>query len=625
MREKGLIGRIAAFVWRTLVRLFVAALLGCAGAAVYVAIAGVPKPLLVKLQQKIPGRYAFEIGSARLDPFGGLTMNDVRIYRKRLVGPPAVAAGRITAELDPVAAWRGRPFVRRAVFESADFTPAVILANVTNEPPETQEEQPSSVDIEIHDSAVSGVAIDDLAMTARWEQSGWTCENIRARLRRDGREGSLRGRVTWDEDAGRLSGEMTAIMDPHLVFPLMVDLEMDRTVASLERFSFGAAPPRIEARFEIEASGTNTRFRLIGQFWGENFAYAGVDILRAAGTMDFDDSQSRNVLRVEPLAIMRPEGTATGGFTFDYGASTVRFDGTSSIHPRDLAALTGLASAEELSGWVFDGPVRITAHGVVGLENSSLTDFTASVAGRKFGMPPLVAQEAGFDLIVTNRVVAVTNLVGKWCGGAFAGNATLIFPELSSTNPVSYVCDCWIRDAACDEALKTLFGESGRVNGELSMRLRFSGLAGRGRGRTATGSGTVKVRNGRVFTLPVFGGLSDILAKIIPGLDLIMRQSDLTCEFDVAKGVLTTDKLLIEGDVLSLNARGSADLEGNLDFYARVQLMKEHTLVGKILQTLTYPIGKLFEFRVRGTLEKTRWYPVNFSKDLVDRLELHND
>ncbi len=625
MRETGLVRRAGAFFGRALARLVVAALLACIAAAVYLAVAGLPKPLLLKLQRRIPGRYAFEIGSARIDPFGAISMYDVRIYRKRVLGPPAVVADRITIETNLLDAWRRRPFARRVIFESADFVPAVILASVTNEPELSEESLSTSVDMEVRNSSVLGVGIEDLSLTVRWEPSGWVWEDVRARLRRNDKDGSVRGRVKYDRQRDLLEGEMTAIMDPWIVFPVMLDRGMPRTVAALQRFSFGATAPRIEARFEMRGVETNSYFRLRGQFWGENFVFDGFDALRSAGNMDIESSDENTVLRIEPLAVMRADGTVTGGFAIDYAAQTIRFDGSSTIDPKALALLTGFASEDDLSDWVFDGPVRITARGVVGIEDSALTDFKASIVGRKFGLPPVIAQEAAFDLIVTNRIAAVTNLVGKWCGGGFAGNATLTFPDSASTNALSYVCDWWLRDAAFEDVLKAIRGESGKASGDFSIRLRLSGMAGRGHGNTAVGKGMMKVRNGRVFTLPVFGGLSSILAKIVPGLDLIMRQSDLTCEFDVANGLISTDKLLVEGDVLSINARGSADLAGNLDFHARVQLMKEHTLVGKILQTLTYPIGKLFEFRVRGTLDKPRWYPVNFSKDLLDRLDLDKD
>jgi hypothetical protein len=38
------------------------------------------------------------------------------------------------------------------------------------------------------------------------------------------------------------------------------------------------------------------------------------------------------------------------------------------------------------------------------------------------------------------------------------------------------------------------------------------------------------------------------------------------------------------------------------------------------LRTLTYPISKLFEFKLAGTVSEPQWYPVNFSSDLLERI-----
>ena len=65
-------------------------------------------------------------------------------------------------------------------------------------------------------------------------------------------------------------------------------------------------------------------------------------------------------------------------------------------------------------------------------------------------------------------------------------------------------------------------------------------------------------------------------------------------------------------------------LEGNLDYHVQLTLMREHNLVAKLLRVLTYPVSKLFEFRVRGPIEDPKWYPTNFSGDLLIKLGAGN-
>ena len=53
--------------------------------------------------------------------------------------------------------------------------------------------------------------------------------------------------------------------------------------------------------------------------------------------------------------------------------------------------------------------------------------------------------------------------------------------------------------------------------------------------------------------------------------------------------------------------------------------MKEHMLVAKLIDIVTYPISKLFEFRLTGTIKDPHWYPINFSKDLLEKLGLEKE
>jgi hypothetical protein len=158
--------------------------------------------------------------------------------------------------------------------------------------------------------------------------------------------------------------------------------------------------------------------------------------------------------------------------------------------------------------------------------------------------------------------------------------------------------------------------------GNLSACLKLEGLMGAGNGRTVTGNGWIAISDGRVFMLPVFGKFSDFMTKVVPGLDFVLRQGDARAEFTIADSKVHSDRVSVEGDVLSLAGGGWYSFSDDLDFDVKMTLMKEHTLVAKLLRVVTYPISKLFEFRVRGSFAEPAWYPVNFSSDLLEHLGL---
>ena len=64
------------------------------------------------------------------------------------------------------------------------------------------------------------------------------------------------------------------------------------------------------------------------------------------------------------------------------------------------------------------------------------------------------------------------------------------------------------------------------------------------------------------------------------------------------------------------------DLTGpyDINFDVQVKLLKGHNLGSKFFRALTYPISKLFEFKVRGPISDPNWYPENFSFDLLKKI-----
>ena len=158
--------------------------------------------------------------------------------------------------------------------------------------------------------------------------------------------------------------------------------------------------------------------------------------------------------------------------------------------------------------------------------------------------------------------------------------------------------------------------------GKFSTRINLNGPLSTNHSQLVQGDVYLKIRDGRVFLLPIFGGLSQYMAKIVPGLDFVLRQGDARADFVVGGGMMSSDNVAIEGDVLSMKGKGHYHLNQDLDYTVQLKLMKSHPLVGKLLRVITWPISKLFEFRLQGTVSEPEWYPINFSSELLERLGL---
>lgn len=138
--------------------------------------------------------------------------------------------------------------------------------------------------------------------------------------------------------------------------------------------------------------------------------------------------------------------------------------------------------------------------------------------------------------------------------------------------------------------------------------------------QTVRGAGRMRVASVRLYSLPVFEPLADFLNRLLPGLNVGGNRTDADAEWQASDGRLRLDPITVNGDVLSLIGRGAYAFTNSLDFDIQVKLMKDSTFLGRTVRILTFPVSKLFEFRLRGTTDNPRWYPVNFSSDVLEKI-----
>ncbi len=239
-------------------------------------------------------------------------------------------------------------------------------------------------------------------------------------------------------------------------------------------------------------------------------------------------------------------------------------------------------------------------------------DAEAEVASVGFG--PFTTAKCKFTFNKSGHRTSLSNLDAAVCGGHLRGSGSFV-PETTSTN-MRYDIDCVIDDMdfrvvaeTMIEGMKDVEGYSGR----LSAKVKASGVARRDRMKETEASGEFRISKGRIFRIPIFGGLSEMLVAVVPGLGYVLRQTDAEAEFVVTDGRVTTDELRIEGDILSVKAGGDYYLADNkLDYDVELRFLKKKTYVGAILQTVMFPFTRLFRVGLEGTLEDPKWRPLNF-------------
>ena len=113
----------------------------------------------------------------------------------------------------------------------------------------------------------------------------------------------------------------------------------------------------------------------------------------------------------------------------------------------------------------------------------------------------------------------------------------------------------------------------------------------------------------RLSQMRLFMGLTDYLAKNVPGVAGLVNQSQASADYTIVNGVISSDNIYIEGDVFTIKAWGSYDIPAdNLDFTVRVQLLRNDSFFAKLVRPVTFPFTKLLlEFKVTGSVDNPKW------------------
>ncbi len=590
---------------------------------VYANVVEIPHPIINRVLVTVSrGSFAIVAESARLRGLRTIRLYDASVYRKRVLGKPFLEASVVDIQIN-IAGWlRGAMPVAAIVAEDAEWRPEKGKSDAQRRKPHSIERR-MNYRAEVRNCRLYDITLDRFSCHVLGEDKNVTAQDIDVELSGEGKSGRLTGTVGVDLLSRTMSGSVVSQLDPIVAKSFYVVNDMPFVKKLVDRFDFDGDPPRGEWRFEKQLS-TNQDFHVTGDFRMRDCRYRGVDLLRADGSITVDRKGTNTVAEVNNLFLVRREGMANVAFTVSPRKSLVEFEAESSLRPLAMARMVGVLTNLLTRSIVFNGSSSLLANGKVDYSpDHSATDVRGSVQADNVMVREFPVNSGACDINVRGQSVTITNIAAHSMDGRLTGTTSLLIQQGGSSN-VPFNVDMNFKDVNFERFMQVVARESDKreYRGRLSGAIRLSGQTGNMLQQSMNGEGNLRISDGRVFMLPIFGGLSRLMTKIIPGLDFVLRQSDANSKFTIKEGLVTTDKVAIEGDILSLSGKGSYVLGGDLDFDVQLKLFKEHTLVARLVRTLTFPISKLFEFRLKGPLSDPQWYPVNFSFDLLERIGL---
>ena len=313
---------------------------------------------------------------------------------------------------------------------------------------------------------------------------------------------------------------------------------------------------------------------------------------------------ANSALTCDDLRVTRNEGIGSGSFTYDFKKHEVQISNIhSSLYPAEAIFWIDPKTWKTVAPYKFRRPPNVTASGVYQFHGGKNTHLEIKVEGAGEMDYVFLGKTLPFDrvsarLLFTNDRLQITDVAADLLAGTLRGTADI---SLAQTDP-KYRATLSVSDINFPR-LTDLYYNYKTARGLLRGTYEFTGLGSNW--RSMRGSGKVEVSNGDVFAIPIFGPLSGILNKIVPGSGYSIARN-AAADFKVENGIIHTDDFEAAGALFSMLGHGDIHfLDDKLDFNLRLDMKGPGILLT--------PMYKLFEYAGTGTLEKPDWRPAVLS------------
>ncbi len=327
--------------------------------------------------------------------------------------------------------------------------------------------------------------------------------------------------------------------------------------------------------------------------------FRGVTMNSASANVRFGNG----AITYDNFRLARDEGAGSGSFTYDFAKHEVRVANVrSTLRPSEAIFWIDPDLAKPVAPYKFRKPPNITANGVVqfrGGKNTHLEINVDAPAGMDY---VFLDKTLSFDrvaarLLFTDDRLQLSDVQGNLFSGTVRGAADI---SLAKNDP-HYSAQMSVEGIDFPR-LTDLYFKYETAHGRLNGSYDFTGLGSDA--RTMQGTGKIRITDGDVFAIPIFGPLSDLLTKIIPGAGFsVARKADAT--FSIKDGVIHTDDFDVAGKLFGMIGHGDVHfLEDKLDFDVRINASGPGVLLA--------PMYKLFEYKGEGSLSHPNWHSKRF-------------
>lgn len=479
---------------------------------------------------------------------------------------------------------------------------AVTLPAWTNRQPDWRAEvQPTlrlAGDFAVTNGTFRGVAIDWARSHFTYSNQVWYLPNLEA-----GRpEGQLQLEHVSNDRTKEYYFRFQAAVDPQALRPVL----STNAHRGLDYFVF-AQPPVVG-----------------GEIWGvlrqpDSLGFAGSVALTNATfrgqSVDSVVAQLRYTNRVlefiEPRLWRGTQAMSATRITADFNTWRIHFtNGLSTAEPMVVARAIGPPVVRALAPYQFTLPPFARVNGFAPLKGSVDADLRFSLDGGPFEWWKFRLPRVSGDLHWFRDTLALTNLQSEFYWGTATGHAYFAFMPGRPGADFNFTMN--VANANLPMLMADLFASTNQLEGWLNGQLVIT-AANSADSNSWQGYGRARLKDGLLWQIPIFGVLSGPLDSVVPGLGN-SRFTEARARFKIADSVIYSDDLEMRAPAMRLQYNGQVTMDGRVNARVEAELLRDTWLIGRVVSLALWPVTKMLEYRITGTLENPKTEPVYIPK-----------
>ena len=453
-------------------------------------------------------------------------------------------------------------------------------------------------------ASYNGIELHDGHVHLKRDGQLFEVTEIHADVGRDQQRGPVRGYYKEYRDLGTFELNLDMGFNPTL-FDALESTFLSKIV-SIMRFE---GPPPTVNLFLNGSFGKDESVVCTSRIRGKDAVYQGVKFERVAVDLEI----LRSVIYLTHIDLQRPEGRVSGVMHKNFAKEQMFLDLKSDVSPEALGKILGPSGERLLQRFSFKEGIDADVHGLLDQGENAKHSLHGKIVVRDATYSTFHVVNSTLFWTLQNNILTLPDFNGTVNGGETRGFAQMM--NMNSVSNQVFNLELSLHNADLKEmAVLDSRTKDNPYSGIMNGSIRLNGVVGEASLASLRGSGDISVRKGELFKTAVFGGLSKYLSKLISGVGYA-TQSDIDCSFTVSNQKVHAKSLKIKGNVFSIDGSGYVGFDEKLSGLFQVKLLKEG-LLAEAARIITWPISKLFEFKLGGDMSKPEWRPQNLPKEL---------